>query len=247
MTVAMDANIPKRELTIVIPTYNEKENIQPLVRRLEQSLHNILWEAIFVDDDSPDGTSELIKEMRRDDDRIHCLHRTGKKGLSSACIEGIKQSKTPYVAVMDADLQHDENILPQMLKCIKEENLDLVVGSRYVKGGTLGRLSWVRALISRCATKVGQIVTGVPLKDPMSGYFLLTRRFFDKNVDRLNGKGFKILLDIYLSSAEAVKSKECPYQFRIRNAGKSKLGFKVIGDYFSLIFDKSLSQKLVKK
>jgi len=172
-------------LTVVIPTFNEKDNIQPLIGRLDQALAGILWEAIFVDDDSPDGTADFIKDIGLQDDRIICLHRKGKKGLSSACIEGVKQGRTPYVAIMDADMQHDEKILPQMLNCLKDEPLDIVVGSRYVEGGGLSAVSGLRSLVSRAATKVGQIVTGIPLKDPLSGYFIFRREFFDKRMQRL--------------------------------------------------------------
>lgn len=232
-----------RELTIVIPTYNERKNIDPLIQLLDKALKGNSWEVIFVDDDSPDGTAQLIKEMGQKDNHIHCLHRKEKLGLSSACIDGIQKSQTPYIAVMDADLQHDERILPNMLRCLKDEQLDLVVGSRYVEGGSLGRLSGLRSLISQSATKFGQFVTGIPLKDPMSGYFLLTREFFEKALPRLNGKGFKILLDIYLSAPEPVRFKEFPYEFRARKEGKSKLGAGVIWDYFGLIIDKPLKRK----
>lgn len=229
-----------RELTIVIPTYNERENIGPLIQSLDKVLKDCLWEVIFVDDNSPDGTAQLIQSVGQKDIRIRCLHRKERSGLSSACIDGIRESRTPYIAVMDADMQHDEHILPNMLNCLKDEQLDLVVGSRYVEGGGLGRLSGLRSLISRSATKFGQIATGIPLKDPMSGYFLLTREFFDKAFPRLNGKGFKILLDIYLSAPAPVRFKEFPYEFRPRKEGKSKLGAGVVWDYFHLIIDKSL-------
>jgi len=237
----------RRELTIVIPTYNERKNIGPLIQLLDKALRGNSWEVIFVDDDSPDGTAQLIKDLEQRDDRIHCLHRKGKSGLSSACIDGIQKSQTPYIAVMDADMQHDDRILPDMLKCLKDERLDLVVGSRYVEGGSLGHLSGLRSVISLSATKFGQFVTGIPLKDPMSGYFLLTREFFDKILPRLNGKGFKILLDIYLSAPEPVKFKEVPYEFRTRKEGKSKLGAGVVWDYFGLIIDKSLKRNMFRR
>ncbi len=233
----------KRELTIVIPTYNECKNIEPLIQLLNKALEGNSWEAIFVDDDSSDGTAQLINTIGQRDDRIHCLRRKGKLGLSSACIDGIKKSKTPYVAVMDADMQHDERILSTMLRGLKDERLDLVVGSRYVAGGSLGKLSGLRSLISRSATKFGQCVTGISLKDPMSGYFLLTREFFDQVYPRLNGKGFKILLDIYLSAPGPVRFKEFPYEFRTRKEGESKLGAGVIWDYFGLIIDKAIRSK----
>jgi dolichol-phosphate mannosyltransferase len=227
-----------RELTVIVPTYNELKNIEPLVLSLDKALQGHAWEVIFVDDDSADGTARMVKDMGCKDDRVRCLHRKSKRGLSSACIDGIKESRTPYVAVMDADRQHDERLLPQMLKCLKDGRLDLVVGSRYVPGGSLGQLSGLRTLMSQSATKFVQLTTGIPLKDPLSGYFLLTREFFDKTAPGLNGKGFKILLDIYLSAPGPVTFKELPYEFNARKEGESKLGAAVIGDYFGLIFDK---------
>ncbi|MGH6969429.1 MAG: glycosyltransferase, partial [Stellaceae bacterium] len=126
------------ELTVVIPTLNERENIAPLLERLDLALAGTRWEVIFVDDDSTDGTPEAVREIGRSDARVRCLQRIGRRGLSTACIEGILASASPFVAVMDADLQHDESLLPGMLNALRHDSCDIVVGSRYVAGGGVG-------------------------------------------------------------------------------------------------------------
>ncbi|MBP6809091.1 MAG: glycosyltransferase, partial [Chromatiaceae bacterium] len=129
---------PPPELAVIIPTFNEAGNVAEIARRLQACLQGIAWEIIFVDDDSPDGTAARVQELARRDPRIRLLRRVGRRGLSSACIEGMLASTAPYLAVIDADLQHDETRLPLMLERIKAGELDLVVGSRYVAGGSLG-------------------------------------------------------------------------------------------------------------
>jgi dolichol-phosphate mannosyltransferase len=142
------------ELTLVIPTLNERDNIGPLVDVLDEALDTVSWEVIFVDDDSPDGTAERIREISRRDRRVRCLQRIERRGLTTACIEGALVTSAPYIAVMDADMQHDEKLLPQMLAMLKSEPLDLVVGSRYVAGGGIGGLDAARANITAFATRL---------------------------------------------------------------------------------------------
>ena len=117
------------ELTLVVPTYNERENIQLFLNAVSQVLQNRSWELIFVDDDSPDGTYEIVRNIARSDSRIRCIRRVGRKGLSSACIEGILASSSPYICIMDADMQHDESLLPKMLEILKSGDKDIVIGS----------------------------------------------------------------------------------------------------------------------
>src|SRR5580704_5875375 len=136
------------ELTVVIPTLNERDNIGPVVELLDAVLDTVGWEVIFVDDDSSDGTSERIREISRRDRRVRCLQRIGRRGLATACIEGALATSTPYIAIMDADMQHDEKLLPQMLAILKSESVDLVVGSRHVAGGGIGEWDAGRANIS---------------------------------------------------------------------------------------------------
>jgi dolichol-phosphate mannosyltransferase len=228
------------ELTVVIPTLNERDNVVPLLKLLDAALFGIAWEVIFVDDDSQDGTADHIRAIGKFDRRVRCLQRIGRRGLSTACIEGALASATPYIAVMDADLQHDEALLPSMLECLRGGDCDLVVGSRYVAGGGLGDLSAGRAQISGMATRLSRLVYRSELADPMSGFFMLRRELLEDTVRRLSGQGFKILLDILASSPRAVRITELPYTFRQRRHGESKLDTLVAWEYMMLIADKSI-------
>ena len=220
------------QLTIVVPTYNESNNIEPFVDAVKRVLSDINWEIIFVDDDSPDGTSTLIRELANKDSRIRCIQRIKRRGLSSACIEGVLASSSPYICIMDVDLQHDESKIPEMYSLAIDEGLDLVIGSRYVDSGSTGTLPGYRRLISLTATRVSQIVLRVKISDPMSGFFMFRRDYFESVMHKLSGKGFKILLDILFSSKEPPKMKEVPYTMRSRLRGESKLGFLVVWDFF---------------
>jgi dolichol-phosphate mannosyltransferase len=238
-SVAADcALVPGPELTVVIPTMNERGNIAELVSRVERVLGGVAWEAIFVDDDSIDGTREEIRRLSLADGRLRCLHRIGRRGLSSACIEGIQASQSPHVAVMDADLQHDERLLPAMLACLRDEPLDLVVGSRYVGGGGVGDWNKRRANISGLATRLGRLVLKTQIADPMSGFFMIRRDAFDRAVRSMSAIGFKILVDLLASSPKPLRLKELPYEFRLRHSGESKLDAFVAWEYLILLADK---------
>jgi dolichol-phosphate mannosyltransferase len=232
------------ELTLVIPTFNEHENIPVLVNRLEAVLQGYKWEVIFVDDDSPDGTANVVRDIAADNPRVRCIQRLRRRGLASACIEGILASSSPFVAVMDADMQHDESILPEMLKTIQEDQIDLVIGSRYASGGSTGELAPFRVWISCQATKLSRLVLRYPIADPMSGFFMLRRTFFEQIMRKLSGKGFKILLDIIISAGKDIKIRELPYTMRKRIRGESKLDARVIWEFFTLVAHK-LSGRLV--
>jgi dolichol-phosphate mannosyltransferase len=229
---------PGPELTIVVPTFNERDNVAPLVRELSDVLTGIEWEVIFVDDDSTDGTSSVVRSVARDDARVRCVQRIGRRGLSSACVEGMLASSSPWIAVMDGDLQHDPAVLPTMLETLRTTDADLVVGSRYVEGGSSGEWSRGRQQISRLATRLGYAVAPAALKDPMSGYFVLSRRLLDEVVHSLSGLGFKILLDIFASAARPIAFREVPFVFRSRRAGDSKLDTQVVWEYLMLLADK---------
>jgi len=227
-----------RELSIIIPTLNEQDNILPLLEKLQNTLSEIDWEVIFVDDNSRDETSDVIEEISKMDNRVHLLKRLGQRGLSSAAIEGLYQSQAPFLAVMDADLQHDETLLKKMVCLMKSKPLDIVIASRYVDNATLELWSKGRILISRAATGFVRIVSRVDIKDPLSGFFMMKREFFKKAAPSLCGKGQKILLDLYLSSPDKVRFKELPFQFKGRVSGKSKLNLKVAWDNFCLLIIK---------
>jgi len=226
------------ELSIVVPTFKECDNVSLLVDRLKAVLAGIAWEVIFVDDDSPDSTADRVRSMAQADARVRCIQRIGRRGLSTACIEGILSSSAPYVAVMDADLQHDEQILPQMLELLQQNQCDVVVGSRYVAGGSIGNWDSNRARISAFANSLSRLVCRVAIADPMSGFFMLKRPVFDASVRKMSGQGFKILLDLLASSPVPVKVTELPYEFRERRFGDSKLDTLVAWEFFMLVADK---------
>lgn len=226
------------ELSLVIPTFNEKPNIEPLVAKLDATLRGVRWEAIFVDDDSTDGTAAEVRRIAQHDPRVRVLQRIGRRGLSTACIEGALASSSDYVAVMDADLQHDETVLPQMLQHVRSGSADIAIGTRYVEGGGVGDWDESRAKMSKLATWLSLKVTGVQLSDPMSGFFLLRRDAFNAVVRDLSGLGFKILLDILASSKGKLRVAEQPYQFRTRVAGESKLDSQALWDFLLLLIDK---------
>ncbi len=226
------------ELAIIIPTYNEAANIPILIARLESTLRGINWEVLVVDDDSPDGTAAIVRSLGQQDARVRVVQRIGRRGLSSACIEGMLATTAPYVAVMDADLQHDETLLPQMLAQLRGSKLDVVVGSRYVAGGGVADWEARRAQMSRLATRISQWLIHADLRDPMSGFFMLRAEVLQHCVHRLSGVGFKILLDLFASHPRPLRFVELPYQFRPRQAGHSKLDYAVLWDYLVMLLQK---------
>jgi dolichol-phosphate mannosyltransferase len=227
------------ELSVILPSFNEAANIPILIDLLDTALTDVAWEAIVVDDNSPDGTTEVARQIARSDPRVRVIRRIGRRGLSGACIEGILASSAPYVAVMDADLQHDETLLPKMLAEIKQDDTDLVVASRKVDGGEIGEgLSSFRTWGSNVANGLAQKLLNVTLKDPMSGFFMVRREKAEEIAPRLSPQGFKILLDLVSSANGALKIKELPFTFRERQHGESKLDTLVTLDYFGLLLAK---------
>ena len=231
------------DLTVVVPILNEHDNIEPLVATLSMALNGISWEVIFVDDDSGDGSADLARALARRDTRVRCLQRIGRRGLSTACIEGVLASASPYVAIMDGDLQHDERLLPRMLETLKDESVDVVIGSRYVADGDIGKgLSIGRRRVSRFASLVAGLICNAQITDPMSGFFMFRREVFDNAVHNLSGQGFKILLDLLASSSRALRVRELPFVFRERQHGESKLDVLVAWEYGMLLADKLIGR-----
>ncbi len=227
-------------LSIVVPILNERMNIRILHERLDKTLAGIAWEVIFVDDDSGDGSAEEATKLALEDSRVRLLHRIGRSGLSSACVEGMMSSTASYLAVMDGDLQHDERILPEMLKLIEGRNLDVVVGSRNIAGGGMGDFATERVQLSNLGRWFSQRLMGCPLSDPMSGFFMVSRSYLLEVVHRLSQMGFKILLDLTSSARRPLRFAEVPYTFRNREHGESKLDFNVNLDFLLQIADKKL-------
>lgn len=223
------------ELTLVVPTFNERENVPLVVERVAKALAGVEWEIIFVDDDSPDGTAAAAREIGRTDPRVRCIRRVGRRGLAGACIEGMLASQANYVGVMDADLQHDETLLPQMLAVLRSGDADLVIGSRYVGDGSANEgLSRTRHAGSELATTLARRILGITVTDPMSGFFMLRREALEAVAPKLATEGFKILADI-LASSEGLRVREVPYSFRARLHGDSKLDNQVALDFLGLL------------
>jgi dolichol-phosphate mannosyltransferase len=226
------------QLSVIVPTFNEHDNVDTLFRRIEAALAGVEFEVIFVDDNSPDGTWQLVRALAVADSRVRCIRRIGRRGLSGACIEGILASSAPYAAVIDADLQHDETQLAKMLQLLRGGDLDLVVGSRYIEGGSADSFNRQRAGASALATEVAKRVLRVKIADPMSGFFMIRRDSFEKLAPDLSTQGFKILLDIIVTARGHLRVKEIPYTFGSRLHGESKLDSMVALDFLGLVLAK---------
>jgi dolichol-phosphate mannosyltransferase len=230
------------ELSIIVPTFNERDNIAELIGRLVVCLQGRSWEVVFVDDDSPDGTADVVRDHAAVDSRVRCLQRIGRRGLSSACVEGMLATTARYLAVIDADLQHDERLLPQMLDTLKQGDTDIVVGSRYAPGGDISDWDARRARMSRLAVRLSRVLVPAELTDPMSGFFMMRRSVLEGSAHRLSGLGFKILADVFASFPGPLRFKELPYRFRVRRAGESKLDSVTAWDYVMLLLDKLIGR-----
>lgn len=228
------------DLAVIVPTFSERDNVTSLVSALAVALTGISWEVIFVDDDSPDGTADRVREIARTDARVRCLQRIGRRGLASACVEGMLATAAPFLAVIDGDLQHDERLLPRMLALLDSDDVDLVIGSRYGEGGSIGDWTKQRATISRIATRLSHLALKAHLSDPLSGFFMIRRDAFMASVRHLSGVGFKILLDLLASSPRPLRFRELGYAFRPRAAGDSKLCAAVAGEFLMMLMDKRI-------
>ncbi len=226
------------ELSVVVPTFNERDNVVALFRKLETALAGRAWEVIYVDDNSPDGTWDVVRMLAQRDPQVRCIRRIGRRGLSGACIEGILASSAPCAAVIDADLQHDETQLPKMLALLQDGEAELVVGSRYIEGGSADSFDRQRAGISMLATTVAKKLLRIEIADPMSGFFMIRRDRFEQLAPELSTQGFKILLDIVATARGSLRIKEIPYSFGARLHGESKLNSMVALDFLGLVLAK---------
>lgn len=231
------------ELTVVVPAFRERENIPAMLAALERALRGLDWEVIVVVDDAGDGTEQYVRARAQADPRLRCLQRIGRRGLASACLEGMLASSAPYLAVMDADLQHDERLLPALLATARDGGVDVVVASRYMEGASTGELAPQRARASRLASRLSRVL-GSGLTDPMSGFFVVRREYLERVVRRLYGRGFKILLDLVAAARGEVRIAELPYSMRSRMHGESKLSLRVVAEFFMLILYHLTGQQL---
>jgi len=244
MSSVIEAKQPQKErlaapdVSIIIPTYNERSNIGPLVDAVREALGDIPWEMIIVDDDSPDQTFSEVSRLAREEPRLRCLRRVGRRGLASAVIEGALVANGGAIAVMDADFQHDERILRQMYEKLTGSGADIVVATRYAAGGGIGEWDATRARMSDFATRMACMLVGNQTTDPMSGFFMVRRELFASVIYDLSQQGYKILLDIISSSHTPLKIEEVPYVFRTRQAGESKISVMVLAEFLFLIIEK---------
>jgi dolichol-phosphate mannosyltransferase len=230
------------ELAVIIPTFNESANIVRMVESLSLALAGIHWEAIFVDDNSPDGTADVVRDLARTDQNVRIVHRIGRRGLSTAVIEGMLASAAPILAVIDGDMQHDETKLPELYDAVASGRADIAVGTRYSAGGSVGDWNELRVRGSQVATRISQLVLKIPLSDPMSGFFMLSRETLMQAMPKISGVGFKILLDIVASLPATPRITEIPYTFRSREMGESKASALVAAEYLSLLADKTIGR-----
>ncbi|MEM7688488.1 MAG: glycosyltransferase family 2 protein [Pseudomonadota bacterium] len=235
---AADARTIAPRLSIIIPTLDERANIAPLVARLGEVLGDLSWEIIFVDDDSPDGTCEEVNRVAQSEPRVRCLRRVGRRGLSSAVIEGMLVANASVIAVMDADFQHDESKLPEMYRLLTDQRADVVVATRYGAGGSVGEWEQGRARMSALANGLARALVSHQTTDPVSGFFMLDRRVLTEALYDLSQQGYKILIDILTSSRRPLNVLEVPYVFRDRREGESKLSLLVIAEFGFLLVDK---------
>jgi dolichol-phosphate mannosyltransferase len=239
-----EAHITTRnlEFAIIVPILNERDNIQPLLGLLGKALTGITWEAVFVDDGSHDGSIPLLLEIAAANPAVRLVQRLGRRGLSTAVVEGMMATAAPLVGVIDGDLQHDETILPAMIAAVREGRADVAVGSRYIEGGGTQDWSAERLRASRFATWLGKRVIPTPTSDPMSGFFVTRRETVAAIHGRLSGIGFKILIDILASSPQPLRVVDVPYVFRGRVAGESKMGSAVAIEYLVMLVDKTIGR-----
>jgi dolichol-phosphate mannosyltransferase len=229
---------PAPELSVIVPTYNERDNVPILVELLKRTLEDVSWEVIFVDDNSPDGTAAAVRALGAADNRVRCIRRIGRRGLAGACIEGMMSSQARYVAVLDADMQHDETLLAAMLERIRKGDVDVVVGSRYIPGGSADSFTSKRRFMSRLSHVAARMITKVDLNDSGSGFFMIRRDKVEELAPRLSSQGFKLLLDIMTTARGTLRAAELPYTFRERQHGESKLDSQVILDFAALLVAK---------
>lgn len=232
------------ELAIIIPTYCEADNIGPVVQAIASALGDLPFEVVFVDDDSPDGTTRKIRQLAQEDTRLRAIRRVGRRGLAGAVLEGMLSTSARYIAVMDCDLQHDERLLVRLLETLRQ-GADLAIATRYMLGGNADSgLDVARARGSRLATWLSNLILKQPVRDPMSGFFLLHRSLCDELAPRLSTSGFKVLLDILASSERPLRIAEVPYEFRQRSNGASKLDARVVADFLGLLISKGLKDSV---
>lgn len=228
-------------LSVVVPVFNERENIHALHRKLDSVLTDVSWEVIFVDDASPDGTGDAVRELARRDRRVRLIERHDRRGLSSAVVEGALAASAEVVAVMDGDLQHDEGVLPRLYDEVASGRADIASASRFLQeDGADGLSSAARLKMSNRGIRLANTAFNLDLTDPLTGFFAIRRETVLDALPQLSGQGFKILLDIMTATPAPPRVVELPFRFRSRIHGESKLDRRVMYDFFLFFIEKKI-------
>lgn len=228
-------------LSLILPTYKERDSLPILIPKIVKALSGTEYEIIVVDDDSPDRTWEVARELGRQYPQLLTIRRVGRRGLSSAVIEGFLAAKGDVFVVMDADGQHDVGLVARLGQAARENN-GMAMGSRYMEGGGLGSFTGFRAWASRMGTNLAHWVCRVRVSDPMSGFFAISRGTFEEVLPRLNPKGFKILLDLLVHVPPDTPMKELPFTFGERLGGESKFSTQVRLQYLEFLYDATVGR-----
>lgn len=228
-------------LTLVLPTYNETESLPIVLPEIAAALKGSDFEVIIVDDDSPDGTAAFARGLITQYPWLRVVERVGRRGLSSAVIEGWLAGRGDVLAVADADGQHDLSILPQLVQAV-EQGAAVAIGSRYTEGGSTGTWGGSRLALSKTATTLTGLLCPSPVTDPMSGFFAVSRQAFDKVVHTLRPKGFKLLMEVLVHLPKEARLAERPYTFRERRAGTSKMSLRVEVEFLESLYDLTIGR-----
>jgi dolichol-phosphate mannosyltransferase len=239
----MSPSVSAPVVSVITPTYDEAENLPELVRRIHESLANVPHEIIVADDNSPDRTWAVAESLAADDETITVLRRFHDPGLSAAVLDGMSAARGSYLAVIDADLQHDPAALAPMLEMLRSGNADVAVGSRESEGGGYGEWSTQRRFVSWVATAIAKVFLRVPTDDPMSGYFMLTRDAYESTAVQINPMGFKILLE-FIGRNRDLRVGEVGYEFANRVHGRTKLNRSIIRSYLLAVAELRLGRQV---
>jgi dolichol-phosphate mannosyltransferase len=236
---------PGVQLSVIVPTFNERGNVASVVAGLDLALRAVSWEVIFVDDASPDRTADAVRDLARRDRRVRLISRHNRRGLSSAVVEGGLAATGDIIAVMDGDMQHDESVLPELYRRVASGEADIATASRFLADGAeAGLATGTRVRISSTGIALANRFFGLDLTDPLTGFFALRRSALEQALPHLSALGFKILLDLIISIQPRPKVSEVPFRFRARAQGASKLDRRVLYDFFLFVLEKTVGRVL---
>ncbi|TGL59014.1 glycosyltransferase [Leptospira sarikeiensis] len=224
------------KISVLLPSYNEAGNIEPCINNIIKILNDTSHEIIVIDDNSPDKTWQIVEQIHEKNPRVKLIRRMTEKGLSSAIITGMNSAEGEYFFVMDADMQHDENLLPVMIDHL-DKGSDVIVGTRYANGGSTGKWSFLRKFLSIVATSFAKFFLHISISDPMSGFFGIKREVYFKNGENINPRGFKILLEILGRNGNGLKVSELPFHFRNRLHGETKINNSIARSFLVAVLD----------